>query len=114
MLRMAKKRTQNNLPPEIRPYVWGYLYTLEKKKVPIESAYLFGSWAKGKEHRWSDIDIAIVSSKFTGWTRRQQYLRKAAYSDFANIEAHGFHPRDFKPTENPVVHEILKHGIRLI
>lgn len=111
---MAKKRSRNNLPTQITPYLWGYISLLEKRGLPIKEAYLFGSWAKGKEHKWSDIDVAIVSDKFRGWERKRQWLRKAAYSDFADIEPHGFHPKDFNPDESPIVAEILKHGIRLI
>ncbi len=111
---MAQKRRRTTLPAKISPYVWGYIATLEKKGVPVERAYLFGSWAKGKEHKWSDIDLAIVSPKFRGWIRKSKALSKAAYSDFADIEPHGFHPKDFNPDESPIVAEILKHGIRVV
>jgi predicted nucleotidyltransferase len=30
----------------------------------IKKAYLFGSYAKGSPHDWSDIDIALVSPDF--------------------------------------------------
>lgn len=31
---------------------------------PIEKIVLFGSYAKGNNNKWSDIDIAIVVKKF--------------------------------------------------
>ncbi|RPI17826.1 MAG: nucleotidyltransferase domain-containing protein [Ignavibacteriae bacterium] len=31
---------------------------------PIEKVVLFGSFAKGTNHEWSDIDIAVVVKKF--------------------------------------------------
>ena len=110
---MAKKRRRKTIPPQISPFVWGYLVML-KKKVPIERAYLFGSWATGKQHKWSDIDIAVVSPKFTDWFKKTRLLTRPIGSDFADVEPHGFHPRDFKPEESPVVEEILKHGVRII
>ena len=30
----------------------------------IEKMYLFGSMATGKTHKWSDVDLIIVSKKF--------------------------------------------------
>ena len=34
--------------------------------IQIEKAYLFGSFAKGKPHKNSDIDIAFVVNKWEG------------------------------------------------
>lgn len=36
-------------------------FSMEAKDIlPVEKILLFGSFAKGKNHKWSDIDIAIV------------------------------------------------------
>ncbi|OGJ63505.1 hypothetical protein A3A67_00335 [Candidatus Peribacteria bacterium RIFCSPLOWO2_01_FULL_51_18] len=32
--------------------------------LPVIGVYLFGSLAKGKVHRWSDVDIAVVYRPF--------------------------------------------------
>jgi predicted nucleotidyltransferase len=37
-----------------------------KKRIPVEKIILFGSYAKGASHKYSDIDIAVISSKFSG------------------------------------------------
>jgi len=111
---MAKKRSGKKLPAQIKPLVWGYLCILEKQGVSIERAYLFGSWAKGTPHKWSDIDLAIVSPSFKDWEKKTKKLARAKYLDLEAIEPHGFHPNDFDPRVNPVAHEILKHGIRII
>ncbi|MFA4831233.1 MAG: nucleotidyltransferase domain-containing protein [Patescibacteria group bacterium] len=112
---MAKKRSQkNNVPKSISPFVWGYITTLKKNKVPLEQVYLFGSWAKGNPHKWSDIDLAIVSPAFYSWQRQRRLLSKAMFTDFSAIEAHGIHPKDFTPEDNPIVAEILEHGIRVM
>jgi predicted nucleotidyltransferase len=34
--------------------------------MPIESVYLFGSYAKGTAHKDSDIDVALVVNHFEG------------------------------------------------
>ena len=111
---MAKRREQKAIPHQISPFVWGYLGLLEKQGVPIERAYLFGSWAKGKQHRWSDIDLAIVSPRFTNLQTKEHALSRAMRMDLSDVEPHGFHPDDFMPDENAVVREIMTEGIRII
>lgn len=108
---MAKKRT---VPREISPLVWGFLLLLKKKGVKIKSAYLFGSWAKGTQHRWSDIDLAIFSPEFTGWRKTSKLMNKALGLDFCRIEPHGLLPKDFKDKTNPLVDEIRKYGVKVI
>ena len=111
ILSMAKKRT---VPQKISPYVWGYLVALENTGVPITSAYVFGSWAKGKAHRWSDVDLCIVSPKFTSWSKTTKALAKARTNDLLLIEPHGFHPKTFQPKNDPLAHEVVTHGIKVI
>lgn len=110
---MARKRNKKTIPLVISPYIWGYLCALEKNGVPIKNAYLFGSWAKGTQHKDSDIDLAIISPAFTTWHKKNKQISKAMHMDFCSVEPHGFHPRDFTP-DNPVVDEVLKYGIKVI
>ena len=62
----------------------------------LQAVYLFGSNAKGRTHEWSDIDLAIVSSDFSGDSFDDSkmlfpYILKV---DSA-IEVHPFRPEDF-------------------
>ena len=50
---------------EIYQSIKKYLFKVSKH-FKIEHAYLFGSYANGKAHKESDIDLAIVSSSFSG------------------------------------------------
>ena len=63
-----------------------------QKKYRIDNAYLYGSFAKGTFNKWSDIDIAIVSSDFSGdlFEDRLSLMRLASTID-DRIE-----PRPFK------------------
>ncbi len=85
-----------------------------QKKYRIDDAYLYGSFAKGTSHRWSDIDIAIVSPDFSDdlFEERLLLMRLASTID-DRIE-----PRPFKKElfnrNDPLVDEIQKNGIRLI
>src|SRR4030042_6050306 len=43
-----------------------YIEELEKNKIHIIEAFIFGSHAKGKTRPESDIDVALISDAFTG------------------------------------------------
>lgn len=101
------------LPKSIRPYVFGYLSALEADGVPVQAAYVFGSWINGKPNRWSDIDVCIISPAFRTWKTKVELLAKAQTEDFLTIEPHGFHPNDFQPDNNPLAHEVIEHGIKV-
>lgn len=84
------------------------------KTYQVESAYLFGSHAKGTSKQWSDIDLAIVSPDFSEdlYEERLILMRLAAEID-DRIEPKPFRPEMFSPIE-PLVDEIQKHGLKLI
>ena len=52
------------------------------KVIPIDKLILFGSHATGKTHRWSDVDLVIVSSKFK---RKRSFKRANKLYDYWNL-----------------------------
>ena len=107
---MARKR----IPKKIEEKINEYLKELKKDKLPMKAVFLFGSYAKGTEHKWSDIDLCVVSSRFTNQLKATQYLWLKRTSDSGiTIEPIGFSPRDFAE-EDSLVHEIKKTGIRVV
>ena len=81
--------------------------------VKVKSAFLFGSYAIGKAHSESDIDVALVSPEFSGFRfddigKVSQFIWK---SD-ANLEVHPFSPSDFN-RKNLLASEVLEKGIRI-
>lgn len=88
-----------------------YIAVLSKEKYAIHSAFLFGSYAKNTPHRDSDIDIAVVLK-----SKKETYdleLIKIRRGIDLRIEPHAFLKKDFNES-NPLAHEILKYGIRLV
>lgn len=85
-----------------------------EKRIKIDDAYLYGSYAKGTAGKWSDIDIAIVSSDFSDdlFEDRLILMQLAATID-DRIEPKPFKKELFNAND-PLVDEIQKHGIRLI
>jgi predicted nucleotidyltransferase len=99
---------------KIIDHVQAYLDVLEKEKLPIERVFLFGSHAKKKARRWSDIDVCIISPKFRDRCHAIDYLwRKRRDEDVEHgIEPVGFHPKDFID-EDPLAWEIKTTGIEI-
>ena len=100
---------------EVKKIIRKYANELKKRKFPVSSIYLFGSYAKNKANKWSDIDVAVVSNKlkndFGG------YYKKMIYTTLdidKRIEPHGFTENEFKDNSNPMSYEIRKTGIRII
>ena len=57
---MVKK----TISKKIKNSVFDYLQYLKDDGLSIEKAFIFGSYAKGVQNKWSDIDLCIISSKF--------------------------------------------------
>lgn len=105
---MARKTIPQKVKKELRPYI----ARLKKEKLPIEKVIVFGSYAKGTEHSWSDIDVCIVSSHFTKPMDAMQYLwSKRVKKHSIRIEPLGFHPNDFLDTYDTLIQEIKNTGI---
>lgn len=98
---------------EINIILIEYLETLKNKGFEIESAYLFGSFAKGKQNKWSDIDIALIFNKFNkNRIDLQIELAFIASQIDSRIEPHPFLINDFLPN-NYFSAEIIKTGIEI-
>jgi uncharacterized protein len=81
-------------------------------KFDIQSAILFGSYAKGNNHENSDIDIAIILNHVTDIIDAQVEMMKLRRRIDLRIEPHPFNFQDFNRID-PVVNEILKYGVEI-
>jgi hypothetical protein len=88
-----------------------YIGELERNKIPIKRAILFGSYAKGHANAASDIDVALVSEVFSGdrFEDRRKIVPLRRKID-NRIEPHPFKPEDFE-NGGILVEEIKKTGI---
>ena len=50
----------DRIPESIQKIIEDYVIKLSKV-IPIEKVIIFGSYAKGNSHEYSDVDIAIFS-----------------------------------------------------
>lgn len=71
---------------------------------------LFGSYAKGRPHTHSDVDVAIWDDRFTGCGTADIAPIASIVSRYPRLELHTFGPDD-TTDNNPFVGEVLKYGI---
>jgi len=87
-----------------------YLYFLVKeKKYDIKKAYLFGSYAKGKVHKDSDIDLALIMPNNSDTLELQIQFMFLSRGFSVDIEPHPIKEEDFN-SMNPLAYEIMKTG----
>lgn len=99
---------------EVKKVVQKYAKALHDAQFPFSAIYVFGSHVQGTAHRWSDIDIAVVSDQLRHDRDADRlFLWKIRRNIDTRIEPHGFIVRDFEDDTDPLVREIRKTGIRI-
>jgi len=87
-----------------------YINELQQNNIPIQGAFIFGSYAKENPKEESDIDVALISTAFTGdrFEDRRKIVPFRRKID-SRIEPIPFRPEDFEQGGN-LVDEIKKTG----
>jgi predicted nucleotidyltransferase len=104
---MVTQSTALNLAKE-------YIREIKGLGVNIHKAFLFGSFAKNKQHEWSDIDVALIADDFIGITAldKNRFRTLHIIPKFMSIEAHTFPTKRLKESD-PFIEEIKKTGIEI-
>ncbi|MBC8488633.1 MAG: nucleotidyltransferase domain-containing protein [Bacteroidetes bacterium] len=89
-----------------------YINKLITNNININSAYLFGSFAKGIINKNSDIDLALIIDDYINDFETQIKLMTLREGDETIIEPHIFRKDDFNKN-NPFINEIINSGIRI-
>lgn len=73
-----------------------YIVELEKEGIHPQQILLYGSYASGKAHEWSDIDLVVISKDFEKIhpIKRLEILSLATWKLKAPIEALGYTPQE--------------------
>lgn len=80
--------------------------------IPLSEAYLFGSWAKGYQKDYSDIDIALVGDSFGKNIIDNAKQTALVNFDFPEVEVHHFSSAEFR-SDDPFVMEIKSTGLKI-
>ena len=92
-----------------------FILACQVSKINLDEIYLFGSNANEKSNENSDIDIAISSSIFSGFTPEDVSLLEPLFTDkkYSNLEPQLFTKKYFEQGD-PFIEEIKKTGIKLL
>ena len=72
-----------------------------RKRIPVEKVILFGSYAKGTSKKFSDIDIAVISTKFSRMNELERIkllldcAHRVEYNLPIDMETFGFTPEEY-------------------
>jgi predicted nucleotidyltransferase len=107
--------TKTKLSKLVLDQVRLYVARVKSAKIPVEKVIVFGSHAKGTTHKWSDIDVCIVSPQF-GKNGFDELVKLSQLRDDStiDIEAHPMNPRDLMNKYDTLASEIRKYGIDVL
>ena len=82
----------------------------------VEKAYIFGSTAKGKRLKESDVDLIIVSKAFRGMSLpKRLYLLYKLWKHPIDLQVLAYTPEEYKEaSQRLMLKEILSYAIELI
>lgn len=88
-----------------------YIKVLIKNKINPNKIILYGSFAKGKTHKYSDIDIAVISDQFgKDEIEEMMKLAKLTLDVSDRIEAIPLTNNNLKLKYHSLIGEINKYG----
>jgi len=107
---MVKRTIEKKILDQIQDYK----KILEKNKIKIDKLILFGSFAKGTQKPWSDIDLCVVSPQF-GKNRFEERVKlmRLSIGGGENIEPHPYNLKGLKNKWDPLASEINKYGLEI-
>jgi predicted nucleotidyltransferase len=101
--------------PAIRDIIDRFIKALRSRGIRVEKVLLYGSYASGKTHYGSDLDLAIVSPDF-GKDRFEEgkMLHQIAWRIDPRIEPIPISTSSYeKDTWIPLIHEIRTKGVEV-
>ena len=88
---------------------------IKSSGIHLQKVILFGSYAKNTQHKWSDVDLALVADEFKGIGFYDVGLFSKILIKYPSllIQPRTYHPAQFTPSKDPFVKEILRTGIEI-
>jgi len=95
--------------------VRNYAKEINKQGINLRKVILYGSFAKGTQHEWSDIDVALVADDFTGVgiLDTPRFSRINLQTPYMRIEPRTY-STDYFQESDPFIEEIKNTGIEII
>jgi predicted nucleotidyltransferase len=95
--------------------VRNYASDIESHGVNLRKVILYGSFAKGTQHKWSDIDVVLVADEFCGFYPfdKKMFPYVGIKKPYIRIEARTY-PTEYFEQGDPFINEIRKTGINIV
>ena len=95
--------------------VRNYAREIRNSGINLKKVILYGSFAKGTQHEWSDIDVALVADEFTGFAFDDNDLFPyvGIKKPYIRIETKTY-STDYFLKGDPFINEIIQTGIKII
>ena len=91
-----------------------YAREIQANGVHLRTVILYGSFAKGTQHEWSDIDVALVADEFEGLpTDIYHFSSVAVKKPYIRIEPNTYPTQYFKEGD-PFIEEIVRTGVKIV
>jgi uncharacterized protein len=94
-------------------HIGQFIAELETNGVAVDKAILFGSYANGKAHSSSDIDLAIWSAQFSDDAMQEREKMRSLLLKYAPLSVHPY-PQTETALEDPFIHVIESTGKRIL
>ena len=87
---------------------------IKQTGVHLRHVILFGSYAQNKQHKWSDVDVALVADEFTGigFNDADFFARINNKKNYIIIEPRTY-PTSYFKKGDPFIDEIKRTGIEI-
>ncbi len=97
-------------------YLKQFANEMQESGFHLKKMVLYGSYSRNQQHKWSDIDVAIVADEFKGTGFDDVLLFSRQLSKFPklnSVQPRTYNTKDFSPAKDPFVEEILRTGIEI-
>jgi|SRR5215207_438694 uncharacterized protein len=101
---------------DIVSVIQSYLRAVADKGIPVRYGVLYGSYAKGRAHKWSDIDLLVISPAYDRKLTHKQVSklwRIAAHTD-SRIEPIPVGERQYKEDDSSLIIEVARREGQII
>ena len=82
--------------------------------ITLRKAILFGSYARNKQTKYSDIDMVLVADEFCNIPTEDIKLFLNSMRKYYMVQPRTYNTKDFNVDKDPFVEEILKTGIEIV
>ena len=95
--------------------VQNFAKELQATGLHLRKVILYGSYARNSQHKWSDIDVALVADEFTGigFNDVGYFARINNKKPFILIETKTY-PTSYFKKGDPFIDEIKRTGIEIV